>query len=152
MKIFLGIILVCLSTFLAYVLSAKFSLRKQFYNDFFNFNNKLKQEISFGQTTIVSLINNENASDFYCYLRKYLNNNTFDFDKTYLTNDEIEFYYNYIKTIGTGDKNSQIDFLDNVNTKVVERQRKSLDEEKKYKTLYIKLGFLFGLILFVLIL
>ena len=151
MKIVLGIVLVFLSTFLGYVLSAKFTSRKQFYNDFYNFNSKLKQEISFRQSTILSLIDSE-FSDFYSILRKYLKENVFCFNKTYLKEEEVKFFYNYVNTIGTGDKDSQIDFLDKINANLLEKQRNSFDEEKKYKTLYIKLGFLFGLIIFVLVL
>ena len=152
MKVFLGIIILCLSTLFSNVLAGKFSFRKEFYNDFYNFNNMLKQEISYRQTTLVSLIKENNLTDFYCVLRKYIESNEFEFDKTYLKKDEVEYFYNYLKILGTGDKNSQIEFLDKTNINILEKQKQSADDEKKYKVLYVKLGFLIGLILFVLVL
>lgn len=152
MKLVLGIILVCLSTLIGYILGGKYSFRKQFYADFYNFNNKLKQEISFRQATLTALLKECNSTDFYCALKNYIEKNQFNFEKTYLQKDEIEYFYNYLKILGTSDKNSQVDFLDEINMSVLEKQKQSAVEEKKYKALYLKLGFLFGLILFVLVL
>lgn len=152
MKIFLGIILVCFSTLLGYILSAKFTFRKEFYNDFYNFNNKLKQEISFRQTTLIALVKTFSNTDFNLTLKSYIENSTFSFNKNYLKKDEIEYFSNYLKTIGAGDKSSQLDFLDKSNVDILEKQKQTSDEEKKYKILYIKLSFLLGLILFVLVL
>ena len=152
MKVLLGIILVCLSTLLGYILAGKFAFRKQFYDDYCNFNNIFKQEISFRQTTLVSLVKNKNSGDFYCVLRNYVQDNEFVFNKTYLKKDEIEFFHNYLKTLGTGDKNTQIEFIDRTNIVILEKQKKCVEDEKKYKALYVKLGFLFGLILFILVL
>ena len=152
MKIFLGIILVCFSTLLGYILSAKFTFRKEFYNDFYNFNTKLKQEISFRQTTLIALVKNLSNSDFNLTLKNQIQNNEFNFNKNYLKKDEIEYFDNYLRTIGTGDKNSQLDFLDKINVDVLEKQKQTSEEEIKYKSLYIKLSFLLGLILFVLVL
>lgn len=152
MKIILGIILVCLSTLLGYILSGKFTFRKDFYNDFYVFNDKLKQEVSFRQTTLISLLKNCGVNDFYVVLRNYIQNNVFSFNKTYLNKDEILYFENYLKMIGNGDKNSQIEYLDRINVDLIEKRKQMIDDEKKYKILYIKLGFLFGLILFVLVL
>ncbi len=152
MKIVLGIVLICLSTLLGYIMSGKFSLRKEFYNDFYNFNNKLKQEISFKQTTITNIIKNNDESDFYLVLNNYIKNNSFDFDKQYLSKDEIEYLHNYLKILGTGDKQSQLEFLGKANESIMEKQKESTENEKKYIVLYIKLGFLIGLVLFVLVL
>lgn len=152
MKLALGVVLVCLFTFLGYVLSGKFTLRKSFYTNFYNFNNKLKQEINFRQTTLVSLLNDNESNDFFCAIKNYIQNNKFDFNKSYLKRDEIDFFYNYLKTIGSGDKDSQIEYLKEINSIVVEKKKQSIEDEKRYKTLYVKLGFLFGLIVLILIL
>ena len=79
-------------------------------------------------------------------------NNNFEFNKSYINKDEIEYFYNYLKILGTGDKDSQIDFLDKIDINIIEKQKQSIIDENKYKQLYIKLGFLIGLIIFILFL
>ena len=152
MRVFLGILLVCLSTLISYVLTNKFSLKRQFYDDFYNFNTTLKQEISFRQTTLISLLKNGGTTDFYLLLTEFIENNKANQNIKYLSNDEIESFYNYAKTLGAGDKDSQIEFLNEIGKSLLDKQKKCTQDEKNYKVLYIKLGFLLGLILFVLVL
>ena len=53
MKIFLGLILLLLSTFLGYLLSSKYTKILEFYKEFISFNKKLITEVSFSQKTII---------------------------------------------------------------------------------------------------
>ena len=153
MNIFLGIILLVLCTFIGYVCSGKYSLKKEFYGHFVEFNTKLKDEVSFYQTSIVKLVKSILIeSDFYNCIKTYILNKEFIFEKDYLSSDEKEFLFQYLNKIGKSDKKSQIEYLQATNKIITEKYEKYSLDEKKYKHLCIKLGFLIGLIAFIIVL
>lgn len=154
MKLFLGIILLIICVFIGYIKSNKYYYRRVFYEDFLRFNDKLKQEVAFKQCTIKSILDSENIdTDFIaCVKNVFLNNNEFSFNQSYLTENEIRYYSDYLSKIGVGDKSLQINFLQSVNEEVGKIQNQCVSDEIKYKKLYIKLGFFIGLILLILVL
>lgn len=153
MNIFLGLILLIISTFIGYVLSCKFSDRQAFYLDFASFNKKLKQEVAFKQSTILSLINQLNEdSDFNLSIKSFFIKNELSFDKKYLTEEEKNYFFDYIKELGKTEKSFQIEYLNATNEMLILKQKESEEDVKKYKKLYIKIGFLIGLILLILVL
>ena len=153
MKIFLGVLVLILSTLIGYKLSEKYVLRKKFYTDFASFNEKLTREVSFLQTTILSLIKeNEMVSDFSETLMVYIKEEKFIFSKKYLNEEEIEYFKKYLGVIGSVDRALQITFLNTVSYDLKGKLTVVADDEKKYKTLYLKLGFLTGLIALILLL
>lgn len=153
MKIIIGIFFLFLCTFIGYNLSLKYTKRKIFYGNFFNFNEKLLREVSFLQTTIVSLLNDIDINtDFYDSLKHYVNTKEFKFDKQYLLEEEKNELNRYFKTIGTSDKNGQIEYLNSMDITLKNKRIQSEENEKKYRTLYIKMGFLIGLIILIILL
>ena len=153
MRLFLGIVILLFCLFLGYCLSGKYYLRRVFYSDFYNFNTLLGQEIAFKQTTIMNLITNQpNNSDFYCLLKKKVLAESFEVNITYLTLEEKSFVSEYLVKIGKFDKKTQLEYLKSINVIVLEKQQNSVLDEKKYKVLYIKLSFLIGLILLIIVL
>ena len=62
------------------------------------------------------------------------------------------FYKNYLSIIGSGDRISQIQFIDNASEQIDIKYKNSQEEEKVYKKLYYKIGFLIGLMVFILFL
>ena len=89
-------------------------------------------------------------SDFYnCLTDVIIYKNPFNFEKKYIGSDEIEFFSDYIANVGGGDKISQNKFLENASDYLKEKCKSSDVEEKKFKKLYIKLGFLIGLVIFI---
>lgn len=153
MKLLIGVMLLVLSTLIGYKLSEKYVLRKKFYKDFLTFNQVLTREISFMQGTIVSLVKGiDFDGDFTDLLNNYINTGEFKFEKKYLSTEEIEYLKKYLKIIGSGDKNTQLEFLGSVNFELNNKCATVNEDEKKYKTLYIKLGFLIGLIAMIILL
>lgn len=152
MKLFLGIILLILSILISFIMSNKFYFRRVFFNDFATFNRELKQNILFKQNTLIKLINSyQIKSDFFILTKNYIENGQYKFDKKYLTKQELSFFDEYLKLIGVGDKVSQLDFINSVEDIISSKQVQAVNDEKKYKILYIKLGFLIGLILLILV-
>lgn len=128
----------------------KYTLRRKFYSDFSFFNKHLKSEISFSQTTLLKMTDLfDKKTDFYISLKKYIENKEFNFEKKYLSLEEKGFFKGYIENVGAHDKITQLNYLESVEQKIDEYYSSAEKEEKKYKTLYIKLGLLFGLMLFI---
>ena len=153
MKIIIGIFFLFLCTFIGYNLSLKYTKRKMFYGNFFNFNEKLLREVSFLQTTIVSLLNDIDINtDFYDSLKHYINTKEFKFDKQYLLEEEKNELNRYFKTIGTSDKIGQLEYLNSMDITLKNKRIQTEENEKKYRMLYIKMGFLIGLIILVILL
>jgi hypothetical protein len=153
MNIFLGVLLLVFCTTTGYVLSLKFTKRKNFFINFSFFNKRLENEIAFTQKTLVNILRDSvNLGEFEKCLLEYLEKKSFCVDSKLFNNDEIDFIKNYFETIGGSDKDSQIKYLDSAGKIIDDYLSLTSNEEKRYKTLYIKLGFLFGLMAFVIVL
>lgn len=153
MKYVLGAVLLCLSTFCGYVLSFRYRERHNFYTDFFNFNERLKTAVSFTSETLGSLVKDDGKSDFPTLLRGFIKSGERIKDKpSALSTEERDFFWGYAESIGKSDRFSQMDFLNGAEKTIAEKLKKSESEYKKYKPVCVKLGFLFGLIIFVLVL
>ena len=58
----------------------------------------------------------------------------------------------FIEKIGKSDGKTQLDYLNNIEKSILSEYDKSCKNEEKYKKLYIKMGFLVGLVLLILVL
>ena len=153
MRLFLGIVLLFFCLFVGYCVSGKYYFRRLFYTDFLNFNTVFGHEIAFKQTTIIDILKNQTQkSDFFVLLNDFVLKQKKEFDCTYLTNQEKSFVYEYLEKLGRFDKETQLEYIRGVNEIIVEKHQNSILDEKKYKTLYIKLSFLIGLILLIIVL
>ena len=154
MRLFLGLILLIICTYIGYIKSIKYYFKRTFYDDFVRFNDKLKQEVAFKQGTIKNLLDSEKLeTDFYKGLKNFFSQNEgFSFDINYLNECEIKRYKDYISKIGASDKALQMEFLQNVNEDITKIQKQCILDEERYKKLYVKLGFFVGLILLILVL
>lgn len=153
MRVFVGLIALFVSILISNFFAIKFTLKRKFYNDFYEFNKRYKSELTFKRTTLIKLINDNNGdSDFYSLLNNYFNNDNKNIELIkQLSDSEIQFLNSYLNNVGNGDTASQIEFINQSNEMLYELLNNSREEENKYRGLYVKLGFLVGLIIFVLI-
>ena len=56
MNIIIGVFLIILGTFIGYKLSEKYTKRRKFFSDFFEFNQTLKTEITFSNNTVNNIL------------------------------------------------------------------------------------------------
>lgn len=153
MNIFFGVLALIFCTYLGYRTSLKYVKRKNFFNDFAEFNKKLKNEVLFLQNTLVKITDKiDDGNDFNTCIKEYVKNKKYGFELNYLSADEKEFFDKYLGIIGKGDKTSQLQYLNSVDEKISALYVSASSEEKKFKTLYVKLGFLIGLMALVLLL
>lgn len=152
MKILFGIILIAICTFTGKIIANKYTKIKIYYEDFYNFNRILLNKISFSNSSITEVLNtNKNESPFIETAKDYfINNNITKID--FISSDDNKYLYRYLNEIGKSNRTNQIEFLTIIDNELRDRHNLSIENEKKYKPLYIKLGFLFGLIVFIVIL
>jgi len=155
MKVCLGLISIVICVFISFRLSRKFLEKRKFYQSFVTFNESFKEEVLFRQTLLYDLIEEIKNEEGVFYEAIY----QFYFDKVnnkkkieFLSSEETDYFYNYLSVLGRGDKDSQLAFLSETNKYIEDKFNSSLNDEKKYKNLYIKIGFLIGLIIFIIFL
>lgn len=152
MNIFIGVLSVILGTTLGTILSNKYVKRKKFFFDLKNFNNKFKAEVAFSQKSLKEIISLEQDSVFLNFLFNSIINNNKNLSISFLNASENEFIREYTLMIGGSDKYSQLSYLSSCDERINHFCKLAEDDEKRYRKLYIKLGFLFGLIILVVLL
>lgn len=163
-KFVLGVCIVAFTSFCGYVLSKKYRQRKSFYLQFYQFNERFLSEIAYYRRPIKEFIakyayqgefselleeyvqtlgvENRNPSE-----RDFVGLSTFSF----LSKDETDFVNDYFLMVGKGDSSSQKAYFGSVKNALSEKKDAVQTESKRYGDLYIKLGFLLGLAILVVI-
>ncbi len=155
MNICIGLISIILCVFVGFRLSRKFLDKRLFYQAFYKFNADFKEEVSFKQTLLFDLVKNFEGEEgvFYENIYQFYFNEKFSKKKIdFLSEEENEYFFNYLETLGRSDKQAQENFLLQSNSYISDKFNESISNEKKFKTLYIKIGFLIGLIIFIILL
>ena len=152
MRLLIGFFCLIISVFAGYMCAEKYVLRARFYKDYLSFAEKIRNEVLFANNTLLSIINDfTQKSDFYDCVKVYLTEKKFEFKKTYISEEEKNELRTFILEIGKSDKNSQIRFLDGVINNLEKTNQIVTSDEKKYKTLNLKLGLLIGIIIFIIV-
>lgn len=154
MKIAAGILLLVLSTVSGYIFSLKYSERKKTFEKVLAFNSAVKNEVVFSKKSLVSIVKNtETDCSLIEYIRSFFLDKNVKEDKLkILTKSEKDFFTEYVKGLGQGDKKSQTEFLHNSETRLKSFLSDAAEADKKYRPLCVKLGFLFGLIVLIILL
>lgn len=150
MRIALSIALLALSVAAGYIFSIKYRERFEFYTGFAEFNRLMKNAVSFSSESLGDVLK-DRAGVFYVAFNACKNKaDKYDSSLKCLTSEERSSFYNYVKEIGLTDKITQLDFINEYENLLTAKLASVEADYKKYKPLFIKLGFLFGLILFIL--
>lgn len=149
MNVILGGIFLIVCVLIGYKCSEKYVLREKFYMDFAGFNDKLINEILYTQKTLSQVMGLIDADgEFYKVVKNYVVDKKFQ-NVGYLSEQENDAVRNYLTVIGKGDKISQTQLLKSEKVNIDEKKSKSEQEKGKYRSLYIKVGFMVGLIIFI---
>ena len=152
MNIFVGICSVLLSTIIGYLSSQKYRLIKDFYLSFSAFNKRLLNDIGFYQKSLIGIFNDYNdENDFFICAKAYVVMGESIIKKKYMTSDDFEFFEKYLKELGNVDKSLQLKHLSSYDELILDKLKISAENEKKFKNLYLKLGLLIGIILFIIV-
>ena len=162
LKFIVGMAIVAFSSFCGYKLAGKYRRKKQFFVQFSAFNERFLEELAYSRRPIGHLLSNKLYAgefqlllcEFALYLQKgekefilALNDNAFSF----LLEDEKMEICEYFLTLGKGDTNAQKGYFLSLKERITKRRLDAEENYKRYSDLYIKLGFLCGLLLLILI-
>lgn len=164
-KFILGMAIVCFTSFCGYVLAKKYRQRKNFFAQMNEFNERFLSEIAYYRRPIKDFAEKYTYKgefdELLCAFVDSLGNgekesggpSTSSKLPTYsfLSKDESEFISDYFLMVGKGDSASQSAYFTSVKGTLGDYKRKSAEESVKYGDLYLKLGFLSGLMILVLI-
>ena len=162
LKVLVGIAIVGFTTLCGYLLSKKYRQRKQFFRQFKEFNERFLNEIAYYRRPIQEFASmyayqgefNELLQAYFSNLeeralneRKILDLPTYSF----LKEDEKIVIADYFLMLGKGDSTSQKNYFSSIKEVLMKYQNESTTVSKRYEDLYIKLGFLCGLFILILI-
>lgn len=160
-RLILGVIIVIFCTVAGFLLAKKYRKRKQFFTQLYLFNERFLNELSYYRRPLTECIGQfaykgefallldlyfesiENGS----YILDVKNNAEFSF----LTNEEKNDVTDYFRMIGKGDSASQKSHFSAQQTDLQKRRSDAEKIAKKYEELYVKLGFLIGLFLLIML-
>lgn len=157
MKLLFGIVLLALSTAAGYRLSLKKKRRSLYFSDFRIFHREMMGAATFSKRSVLEVIGaSKSRGDFNNTLAAYRdslqNKKEFEPEFSDLTEEERETVRLYFDQIGKGDGAVQERLLGFYTQKIDELCAASERDRERYAALYIKLGFLLGLILMILVL
>ena len=138
-KILILIALVALITSIGPFLSENKKKRMQIFAELYEFNEQLIMTLKFSRSSIEKI-----ASPFK-YVSSVLSG------KSLLTGADEEFVKDYTENIGKSDALSQVDYLSEKKTVLKKYKEESFADYKKYSSLYVKIFFLIGVLIAVLL-
>lgn len=128
-----------LTTSIGVYLSANKKKRKQIFSELYEFNEQLILTLKFTRSSL------DKIAQPYKYIPNILSG------EIPLTGDDAEFIADYTKNLGKTDALSQVDYLNEKKFLLKKYKEESFADYKKYSSLYVKLFFLIGVIIAVLL-
>ena len=162
-KFLLGIAIIAFTTFIGYVLAKKYRKRKVFFQQLSLFNERFLNEISYYRRPLQAFFSQYTyREEFSALLEQFvlcLNEHrslaeylfpasVFDF----LKKEEKSVLTDYFQMLGKGDSSSQKTYFSSVKNTLITMEKEAENVCKKYGDLYVKIGFLCGLLILILIL
>ena len=153
LKLLLCAAVVALCVAFSFLLTRRYRSRMQFYYNLSLFNERLVNEVSYTRIPLPAFLEKYSfTGDFDAMLRQKKGDFSLqNYQFSYLTEDEKKYLADYFGMIGRSDAASQRTFLSAARAELAEKKKSAEEAYKKYFALYLKLGFLAGLILVVLI-
>jgi stage III sporulation protein AB len=163
MKILLGVCIVCFTSYCGYFFAKKYRIRKLFFIQLYEFNEFYLNEISYFRRPLPEIVKRkkykgaflELLNDFFELLNDNTTKKSAIYEKVeaydFLTADEKGVIGDYFSMLGAGDSVSQKEYFNSAKNSLGGYKTKSVEDSEKYGGLFIKLGFLFGLTVLILI-
>lgn len=151
LKVICGICIVAFCSYIGYFASEKYRRRKSFFIQLSDFNERFISELKFGRRPLNEFVcAYEYKGDFAVFINSYLSEKI-SCEYSFFNSDEKNFIDGYFSMLGTGDAYSQSSFFTSVNVGLKKYRDVSEADAGKYGDLYVKLGFLAGLAIVVVI-
>ncbi len=151
LKVFCAVAIVAFSSYAGYFCAGKYRKRKAFLFQLNSFNERFLNELNFNRRPLKALLKEgEYTGEFKEFLSNYEVGKIIC-EHSFLSSDDKSLVNAYFSTLGKGDSFSQSGYFSNMKQSI---SKSAADAElalKKYGDLYLKLGFLAGLAIVVLI-
>ncbi len=142
-----------------YAFSSKYRKRKLFFAQFYDFNQKFLQELSYSKRPIKEFLQiYPFKGEFLLLLEEYRQKigrdnffNEYFSQNTFLLLEEEKLIIEYFQQLGKGDSDSQKTIFSARAKLLEEMKTKTENDYKKYAELYVKLGVLLGLAIIIVI-
>ena len=162
-KFIVGIALIAFTTFCGHFLARKYRQRKQFFKELQTFNERFLSEIAYYRRPIKEFVAkytykgdfDELLHDYFAAMqtRDKTENGLLENPKyAFLRAEEKRVVEDYFLMLGKGDSTSQKGYFSSVKEPLSRLQKETETACKQYGDLYIKLGFLCGLLILILML
>lgn len=162
-KFIVGIAIVAFSSFCGYKLAGKYRRKKEFFKQFSTFNERFLNELSYYRRPIKEYISKFTyKGEFQLLLYQFLEYIDTDDKAFFLILDEAQFSFltqeekeeisDYFLTLGRGDSQSQKAYFLSGKERINKLRNEAEKTCNRYADLYVKLGFLCGLFILILIL
>lgn len=138
-KILILIAVVALTTFIGTYLSANKKKRMQVFAELYEFNEQLILTLKFSRASI------EKIAAPFKFVPDILKG------ESPLSGNDAEFLKDYTDNLGKTDALSQVDYLSERKTLLKKYKEESFTDYKKYNSLYVKIFFLIGVLIAVLL-
>lgn len=160
-KFLLGIAIVAFGSYCGYVFAKKYRKRKLFIAQLKEFNERFLSEVSYYRRPIGEFISKyAYKGEFQIFLQNFFaeidelsqsEHRSITFDACeFLKNEDKNLIEDYFKMLGKGDSASQKTYFSAAKERLSKVYVEAESEYKKYGDLYIKLGFLCGLLVLIL--
>jgi len=160
-KLLLCLAIISFTSFCGYLLGRKYRQKRQFFNQFKEFNERFLTEVTYYRRPILEFLSHYRyKGEFHAFLEdiifsleekysldKYMKTN----DYTFLTHEDKIFLNDYFSMFGRSDSVSQKAYFSSANVEIEKRKTNAQSEVKKYGDLYLKMGVLCGILIVILI-
>ena len=160
-KFFLGVAIVIFTSFCGYLLARKYRQRMLFFQEFCAFNERFLNEIAYYRRPVKEFISlyayrgefNDFLAEIFTVREENLElQSLFSKEKyTFLKEEEKRTLADYFSMLGKGDSGSQKGYFSSVRERLLAIRKETEIQAKRYGDLYIKIGFLCGLLILILI-
>lgn len=162
-KFLLGVAIIAFTTFCGYLFGKKYRKRKLFFTQWNLFNERFLNEIAYYRLPLQEFITKyPYKTEFDILLQRFIEcvkkriplkgNLLKSTEFHFLKEDEKNVIEDYFLMLGKGDSQSQKNYFSSMKETLITREKQAVDVCKKFGDLYIKLGFLCGLLILILIL
>jgi stage III sporulation protein AB len=160
-KFLLGIAVVGFTSFCGRLLAKKYRQRNNFFKQFKEFNERFLNEITYSRRPLMEFVKaysyegefEELLQEFYVYLKENCSTPYFLQDNpryVFLKSEDKKFIQDYFLMLGKGDSLSQKGYFSSVKDGLLKLYAEAQSDAKRYSDLYVKIGFLCGLLLLIL--
>ena len=149
----LYICIVLFLTYIGYFLSGKYRSAKKFYAAWERFHQIFLTEAGYTRRPLQEVIEKFRGQDeFGAFLAEYEKNHAWDGKMDFFTKEDNDFLREYFSCLGRTDFKAQKEYFDGAAKKLAAGRERTEKDALRYTDLYIKLGFLLGLIIVILLL